>query len=172
MELRKDAKNEEMDLGFKCPPKGDYVWQFTEGIDLHTNEEKGTRSIKIPLQVIEVIKGDEDAILGKGTLWPGVDSAYGEKQLLGILTMTGLLDSAIKNFGEDIDPGSEKFVNFLKLKLPGKLVCASHIVQKSKSKKNPEQELENVNFTKMWKHGKSAATSGKKAAGGDDEFVD
>ena len=180
MELKKDQKNEEMDLGYKVPAKGDYVWQFTEGVELHKNEESGKKSIRIPLQVIEVIDGDEEAIMGKASLWPSTESSYGEKQILGILTMTGLIDSAIKSFGEDINPEDEKFIRFLSLKLPGKLVCARHTVTKSKSKRNPDQDIENVNFVKMWKHGKKAATPGAgasekangKSSGSQEEFPD
>jgi hypothetical protein len=176
MKLEKDTKYEEMDLGFKVPPKGDYVWQFTEGIELHTNEEKGTKSIKIPLQVIEVIEGDEEAILGKATIWPSVESSYGERQILGLLTMTDLIDTAMKNFPGDFSPDDPKFIKFLALKLPSKLICARHTVKTSKGKNG--QDMENVNFAKMWKHGKDlkapvdAKKSGKGSTPDKDEFED
>ena len=58
-----------------------------------------------------------------------IETAWGEKQMAGILTIVGLMGACIEKFGTQVDSNSEQFINFLKLKLPGKFVRVHHDVR-------------------------------------------
>jgi len=65
-----------------------------------------------------------------------IETEYGEKQLGGLLTLTGLIDGFAQKLGEDVDVTSDQLINLLKLKLPGKFIKATHEVRKDQSGKD------------------------------------
>lgn len=166
---------ESMDLGFPKPASGTYVWQFQDGIDTYTNDDTGKVSIKLPMKVFIVIKGDEDALDNQHTLFIGVDNKTAEKQMNAILTFTGLIDKFIEKLGNDVDIADPKFLAGLKKFLPGKMIECTHELKSSVSKKDG-QTYENVNFKNMAAYKpdtakksaqKSAPAAGSEDAGGD-----
>ena len=49
--------------------------------------------------------------------------------MLGILTIAGLIEACVEKLGTQVDSTSEGFINFLKLKLPGKFIRVHHDVR-------------------------------------------
>lgn len=151
------------DLGIQVPPKGDYIWQFQEGsgkdgkggVEKWVDDSDPEKfAIKLGVKVVKVIEGSDEAIDGNGTFFCG-NNKGGEKQLLAILDLTGLIKEATAKWGSEAElsdlMGDEKFVNFLKLKLPGKIIGASHIVVTTKGTgSNEGKEFNNVRFTKVF----------------------
>jgi len=166
---------ESMDLGFPKPASGTYVWQFQDGIDTYTNDDTGKVSIKLPMKVFIVIKGDEDALDNQHTLFIGVDNKTAENQMNAILTFTGLIDKFIEKLGNDVDIADPKFLAGLKKFLPGKMIGGEHELKSSVSKKDGKT-YENVNFKRLFEYKpdtakksaqKSAPAAGSEDAGGD-----
>lgn len=141
---------ESMDLGFPKPASGTYAWQFQDGIDTYTNDE-GKVSIKLPMKVFIVIKGDDDAVDMQHTLFIGVENKTAEKQMNAILTFTGLIDKFIEKLGNNVDIADPKFLAGLKKFLPGKMIGGEHELKSSVSKKDG-QTYENVNFKRLFEY--------------------
>lgn len=144
----------ELELGFKNPPAGTYIWMVDEGIKLYTNENSGKTSLLIPMIVDQVVDGDELALQqgsNKATHFVPIESGFGEKQLGELMTITGVIDDAMKAFPDDFDPKSERAETFLNLKMQGKFLKATHTIRKDGS------GTERVNFTKF-----EAVGGGKK----------
>lgn len=160
-------ENSSMELGFELVASGEYNWEIDEGIQLNENENSGKKTLWIPLVVESVIEGAGEEG-GKAMYFIPIESEFGERQLSTLLTMTGLVHKFMEKFGSDFDPlNDDKSLNALKLKLPGKIVRATHIIKPDKS------GTDRINFTKIEasirgdakKMEKKAA--GKKAAGKD-----
>ena len=58
-----------------------------------------------------------------------IETAFGEKQMAGIITIVGLMGACVETFGTQVDSTSDRFINFLKLKLPGKFIRVHHDVR-------------------------------------------
>jgi hypothetical protein len=82
------------------------------------------------------LEGPEDNEGKKLSHFVPIETEFGEKQLAGILTITGLMPGFAKKFGGDVDVTDDAFVNALKLKLPGKLIKATHEVRKDQNGKD------------------------------------
>lgn len=130
------TEKQEMDIGYTIPPAGIYVWQFDEGVDLYHkgNVEKiedGRKSLGLPMIIDSVIEGDAQEgdkashfiiLVTK----EGKVNTHGEEQLQLILTVTGLMETFASKFEGEVDPTSDKFMEGLKLHLPGKFIKARH----------------------------------------------
>jgi len=175
MELE-NTGNDEMELGFMPVPDGTYIYQLVEGVDLIVKEDTDSKTLKIPLLVDSVVDGDADAVGMPSTKYiniikkDGEENPFGGKTINNILTMTGLADSFVKNFAGEIPADDEKFVNALKLKLPGKFLRLTHNLTKD------DQGRSNINWTKIARVKKSgggkAKTDKPKTDSADDEWVD
>jgi hypothetical protein len=119
-----------LDLEFEIPQPGTSICQFLEGVTKRTNEASGKTTLQLPLQIDTVLEGPDDNEGRKLSHFVPIETPFGEKQLSGILTLTGLIDSFAARFGGDIDATSDKLINALKLKLPGKFVKVTHVVRK------------------------------------------
>ena len=132
-----------MDLGFELVASGEYNWEIDEGIQLNQNEKSGKKTIWIPLVVESVIEGAGEEG-GKAMYFIPIESEFGERQLSTLLTITGLIHKFMDKFGSDFDPlNDDKSLNALKLKLPGKIVKATHIIKADKN------GTDRINFTKI-----------------------
>jgi hypothetical protein len=160
----KFEKNDEMDLGFQVPAAGTYAWQIQEGIDKFHNEDSGKTSLMLPMQIIAVIEGELESMNGKATHFIPIETPFGEKQLNTILTITGLIDDFAKHFA-DASPTDEKVLGKLKIKLPGKIIKATHEIRKN------QKGRENANFTHFGKYdkdGKQPASKEGKTEGAEE----
>ena len=170
MELKETGK-EYLDLDFEVPEAGVSILQFEEGIQKRTNEKTGKTTLQLPLVIDSVVEGPAENKGKKMSHFAPIETAFGEKQLAGILTITGLMPGFAKKFGGDVDVTDDGFVNALKLKLPGKLIKATHEVRKDQSGKN---RVNITRFEKIAAGGSSKATpvprnaGGGTTAGGDD----
>jgi hypothetical protein len=160
-----------MDLDFEIPQAGVSILQFQEGVTKRTNENSGKTTLQLPLSIDRVIEGSEDNLGKKLSHFVPIETEFGERQLAGILTMTGLIGAFGKKFGGNADATDESFINAVKLKLPGKFIRATHEVRKDQSGKD------RVNITRFEKVGgdgspKAHTPAQKPAAasdsGGDD----
>lgn len=136
-----------IDLGYEIPQPGVSLVQFEEGVTKQTNEKSGKTTLRLPMQITGVIEGPEENEGRKMSHFVPIETDYGAKQLSAILRITGLLPGFLKAFGKDADPLEEKFLNMLKLKLPGKLIKVHHNLRVDPKGK------EQVNITRLEKPG-------------------
>ena len=159
-----------MDLGFELVEPGTYVWQITDNIDLSVNEESGSKSIRIPLIVDTVIKGDTKAVGKQGSMMINVRKKdgdindFGERQILVLLKATNTLGYFQEKAGDDdIPPDSDKFVMHLQAKLPGKVIEATHEFREY----NGKNQMNWTNFKKYSKGGGSAPKTAENTGNSD-----
>jgi len=163
----KTEKSTDTGLGFPRVPGGTYVWEILEGVRILENEDTGAVSQSLSLQVDSVVDGDGqvgdkaswliNVITGKGTANRMADETYQR-----LLTATNLMDDlSEKAGGEDVDVASDKFVAFIKAKLPGKFVEATHQLKDN-----------NMNFTdvRAVSGDKKGEEKAKKETSGGDEW--
>ncbi len=134
-----DTKQTYLDLTFEIPQPGVSIVQFEEGITKMTNEKSGKTSLRLPLVIDRVVEGPEDNAGKKLSYFLPIETSFGERQLAGILMITGLLPAFVKNFGEEVNAQDDKFLNAVKLKLPGKMVIAHHTVRTDNKGKEQSQ---------------------------------
>ena len=159
MALQKPTKDE-FELGFTIPAAGTYLWQFTDGIKKQVKDGPG-RSLQIPMQIIEIVKGDVEAILSKHVEFvtlitkEGNLNKKGEETIGMFLDYTGLYNEAAGKFGENVDLLGDAFVAWLNMKLAGKTIKADHDVGKDNNKK------ERMQFKKFYRSSVSGAAAAK-----------
>ena len=164
-----DTGQDAMDLGFEVPEPGVSVCKFEEGIQKRTNENSGKTTLQLPMIIDQVIDGPEDNVGKKLSHFVPIETSFGEKQLNGILTMTGLVNSFAEKLGDEIEPTDDRFLNPLKLKLPDKFITVHHDVRKD------NKGRDQINIVKFERFGKGkpvpANPKGKvesDSTGGDD----
>jgi hypothetical protein len=94
-----DTKQDFMDLNFEVPQPGISVLQFQEGIQKRTNENSGKTTLQLPLVIDRVVEGPDDNQGKKLSHFVPIETEWGERQLAGILTLTGLMGGFSKKFG-------------------------------------------------------------------------
>ena len=151
-----DTGQEYLDLRFEIPQPGVSLFQFEEGITKRTNETTGKTTLQLPLSIIRVIEGPEDNEGKKLSHFVPIESDFGERQLAGILSLTGLVDSFAQKFGGELDATSDKLINALKLKLPGKFIKGVHEVKKD------QQGNDRANLVRLEKATKGSPPSKPK----------
>jgi hypothetical protein len=161
MELKETGKDY-LDLDFEIPQAGVSIVQFEEGIQKRTNENSGKTTLQLPMAIDRVVEGPEDNAGKKMSHFVPIETNFGEKQLAGILTITGLIGLFAKKFGADVDVTDDGFINALKLKLPGKFVTATHEVRKDNSGKD---RVNVTRFEKVAGGGSPKASPTQKGTG-------
>ena len=131
-----NTNKEYLDLDFQIPEAGVSVLQFEEGITKRTNENSGKTTLQLPLVIDRVIDGPATNAGLKMSHFVPIETGYGENQLAAILSITDLMDAFGKKFGPDVDVTDDGFINAVKIKLPGKLIKATHEVRKDTSGKD------------------------------------
>lgn len=131
-----NQKIDSLDLSFEVAAPGISLVKIEDGVDLFTNEKTAKKSLKIQFIIEGVIEGPESNELVKLTHFCPIQTTWGEKQVLGILSLTDLLDPIAKKFKGEVDVMDEVFLNTLKLKLPGKILMAHHEVRKDQKGKD------------------------------------
>ena len=154
-----DQKIDQLDLSYEIAQPGVSVCQFEEGIQKRTNEKSGKTTLQLPFMIDRVVEGPDENQGKKLSHFVPVETEFGEKQLAGILTLTGLIDSFTQKFGEDVDVTSDQFINALKLKLPGKFIKAHHEVKKDQGGKD------RANITKFERVGSNAPPKARTTNG-------
>ena len=129
------GKNE-VDLGFPTPEPGTYVLEVDEGVSLFTNDNTGKTSLKIPFKIVEAIEGDDGSVGMQVGHFVPIETEFGERQLAGILTLTGLIDRLANKFGQEVEVTNESFINVLKLRMPGKFIKGYHELRKDMNGKD------------------------------------
>ena len=136
-----------LELGFEIVQPGVSILQFEEGIQKRTNENSGKTTLQLPLIIDKVIEGSEDNEGRKLSHFVPIETDFGERQLAGILTLTGLVDKMAEKFGPEVEVTNDSFINGLKLKMPGKFIKGYHELRKDMNGKD------RTNITKFEKVG-------------------
>ena len=136
-----------LELGFEIVQPGVSILQFEEGIQKRTNENSGKTTLQLPLIIDKVIEGSEDNEGRKLSHFVPIETDFGERQLAGILTLTGLVDKMAEKFGPEVEVTNDSFINGLKLKMPGKFIKSYHELRKDMNGKD------RTNITKFEKVG-------------------
>jgi hypothetical protein len=147
-----------VELDFEIPQPGISIAVFTEGIQKYTNENSGKTSLQLPLEIDQVVEGPEGNVGLRLTHWCPIETEWGEKQLAGILTITGLIQSFSDRLGGEIEATDDRLINALKLKLPGKFVKVTHEVRKDN---NGKDRANIVRFEKVGKGSTASTSKGK-----------
>jgi len=148
-----------MDLDFDVPQKGKSVLEFDQGMSKMTNPTSNKTSLRIPFRIVQVLEGPDSNLEGKLSHFCPIATAFGEKQIANILTMTGQIEAFAKRFNGDVDIASDEFVDFLKAKLLGQVIVGHHEVRKDQSGKDRANITRFEAFVKG--AGKSAGASKK-----------
>lgn len=157
--MKLDTGQDKAELGFQTPEAGTYTFEVTEGIELWTNENSGKTSLKIPTKIVETVDGDEDSVGMTVVHFAPIQTKFGEKQVASILTITGLAPAFEERFPDDTAFTDQRFVDALKLKLPGKLFIGEIEIRQN------NKGVKNANFRSWEKLAKkSAAASAPKVA--------
>ena len=141
---------ESMDLSYEVPTPGISICEFTEGIQKIFNDKSGKTTLRLPLSIAEVVDGSEDNEGRKFSHFLPIQTAYGEKQLQGILSMVGLLESFTKKFPGEIDPLEDVFLVTLQTKLVGKTIKVVHELRKDQKNKD---QVNVIRFEKITNSG-------------------
>jgi hypothetical protein len=156
-----------MELGYQVPEAGKYLFQVSEGIDLFTNENSGKTSLKVPTKILEAIEGDAGSVDLTVIHFIPIETAYGEKQVCSLLTITDLAPAFEKRFADGTSFMDVKFIDSVKLKLPGKLFVGEiEVRENSKGQKN-------ANFKSWERHEKKSQpkfVEGKTNETGEEEW--
>jgi hypothetical protein len=136
IKLQPEKPVESLNLDFEVPQPGASILQFEEGVALYTNENSGKTSLRLPLMIDRVIEGPESNVGLKLTHFVPIESDFGAKQIVAILDITGLTSAFASKLGTEFEATSERFINALKLKLPGKFIKAQHSVRKDNNGKD------------------------------------
>ena len=148
--MRLDTGEDKMELGFQIPEPGKYLFEVSEGIELFTNENSGKTSLKVPTKILEAIDGDAGSVDLTVTHFIPIKTTYGEKMVCSLLTITNLAPAFEKKFPDDISYLDDKFIDSIKLKLPGKLFVGEiEVFENSKGQKN-------ANFKSWERHEKKS----------------
>jgi hypothetical protein len=118
-----------IDLDFEVPAPGTSVLEIQEGIRKNYNENSGKTTLLLPFMIDRVVEGPDGNEGLKLNHFVPIETAFGEKQLAGILTITELIEPFSKKFGADVDCTDDRFLNALKLKLVGKKLVATHTLR-------------------------------------------
>ena len=132
MKLEKTAQ-EELYLDFETPEPGMSILHIEEGIRKFYNENSGKTSLIIPFSINKVIEGPENNQGLKLSHFVPIETTWGEKQMAHILTITDLIDTFAKNFGEEVEITDDRFINLLCIRMPGKFVKAEHVKRPDKN---------------------------------------
>ena len=160
------TETKDTSLGFPQVAGGTYVWEIMDNIKIIEGKETESISHSIGMRIDSVVNGDGhegdkaswmiNVITGKGDDNRMADTTYQK-----LLTAAGCMkDLADKSKGEDVDVTSDKFMAFIKAKLPGRFIEATHQVKDK-----------NMNFTDVRAiSGKDApmVEGSKEDKGGDD----
>ena len=158
-----DQKIDQLDLSYEIAQPGVSVCQFEEGIQKLTNEKSGKTTLRLPMVIDRVVEGPAENEGRKLSHFVPIETEFGERQLAGILTITGLINGFSQKFGEDVDAADESFLNALKIKLPGKFVKATHELRKDQKGKD---QVSVIRFERFATSPPSKVDPGKgKAAG-------
>jgi hypothetical protein len=149
-------EGEYLDLDFQIPQPGVSICRFEEGIQKRTNENSGKSTLQIPMVIVHVVDGPEDNVYKKIFFFCPIETAFGERQMLALLTYSGLLDFFLQkyNANADLDITSDKFLDYVKLKLPDRFIKITHEIRVDPQGKN------RVNITRV-------ESAGKKKGAGD-----
>jgi len=106
MEL-KDTGKDYLDLDFEVPEAGVSILQFEEGIQKRTNEKTGKTTLQLPLVIDSVVEGPAENKGKKMIHFVPIETEFGEKQLAGILTITGLMPGSAREAHQGYPRGPE-----------------------------------------------------------------
>ena len=134
---------ESMDLSYEVPAAGVSLCEFSEGIQKQVNPNSGKTTLRLPLTILEAEDGPEENEGKKFSHFVPIQTAYGEKQLTGLLSMVGLLEGFVAKFQGEIDPLEDVFIAQLQVKLPGKRIKVIHDVRKN------QKDKEQVNIVRL-----------------------
>ena len=81
-----------IDLDFEVPAPGTSVLEIQEGIRKNYNENSGKTTLLLPFMIDRVVEGPDGNEGLKLNHFVPIETAFGEKQLAGILTITELID--------------------------------------------------------------------------------
>ncbi len=167
----KDTGQDTVDLEFEIPEAGVSVFQFEEGITKRTNENSGKTTLQLPMIIDQVLEGPESNEGKKLSHFVPIETEFGERQLAGILTLTGLISSFAGKFGAKVDiTEDEKFINALKLKLVGKFVKGHHTVRKDQAGKDRANVTKFERFVKGKSKPRPSEKSSNDDSAGDDDW--
>jgi hypothetical protein len=150
-----DTGQDSIELAYEIPSPGISVVQFVEGITKRTNENTGKTTLQLPMLIDRVIEGPEENSGKKLSHFVPIETEWGEKQIAGILSMTGLINKFSEKFGEEIEATDDRFVNAIKLKLPGKFVAVHHDTRKD------QKGNDQTTVIKFEKHGTAKPVAAK-----------
>ena len=159
-----------IDLAYEIPTPGISLCQFEEGITKQTNEKSGKTTLRLPMVIIKVIDGDDGNEGRKMSHFVPIETDFGEKQINGILNLTGLADTFATKYKGDLSPLEDGFINHLKLKLPGKQVKVHHDLRKDQKGKDQVNisRFEMVDGAASKPASKPTAAKGEGKAGEED----
>ena len=132
MKLEKTTQ-EELFLDFETPEPGTSILQIEEGIRKNYNENSGKTTLIITFTIYQVISGPEKNQGLRLSHFVPIETGYGEKQMAHILTITDLIDTFAKNFGEEVEITDDRFINLLNIRMPGKYIKAEHAKRTDKN---------------------------------------
>jgi len=158
--------DEEFSTGFDEMQPGDYLLQFEEGIELYTNTETGSQSIRLPLTAIDAKDDDIKTSIGRKisvfqnvTKTDGDINTFGEKTVMEILARAGVMEHIANSIPNDAEINSDAFILEVKKCLPGRTIFGT--VHLEKDLKGKERAA-----VKSWrKNKKQAAYKGKGGVG-------
>jgi hypothetical protein len=122
-----------IDLDFEVPEPGTSILEIQEGIRKNFNENSGKTTLLLPFMIDRVVEGPDGNEGLKLSHFVPIETAFGEKQLAGILTITDLIDQFAKKFNGEVDCTDDRFLDALKLKLVGKRLTAVHTLRADKN---------------------------------------
>ena len=181
MKINTDQKEQE--VGFKKVEPGEYIAQIQEGIMEYENENTGSISIGIPMQMMEVWTkgkkpGSEDSVTGKFTRFLPLKNVKENKihegfcgQLEALIVFAGLADEFVSKFVSHEDLKSmvandfAALVEWLKWRLPDHLIGVE--LMTGKNFKTGDEETQLKKWWAVSGKGKPSVSEPEAADSGD-----
>lgn len=153
----------ELNLGGEAHAEGDYIFQVQDGgVDYTKAEDSKKETYVVRSTSIKALDGSNPEGVG-GTMVDfitvktkeGKVNKVAEKQISSLLTYANKIDAFLERFGSDVDMTSQKFVEGMKMRLPGCTFAA-------RVKHRTYNDRTMANFLTIWDP-KNEAGSGPKS---------
>ena len=160
--MKVSGGKQEMDLGGEAHLEGDFLFQIQDGgVSFQTADDSSKQTLIVKSSSVKVIDGPAEAVGGVMMDFitlitkSGDENQTAEAQVAALLAINDLGEKFAEKYGDDVTATDSKFIDGLKLKLPG---CTFG----GRVKHSTYQERVSARFAKIWNPKMQLKAAGEK----------